>query len=125
MNLLVNVVFIFQYLKSPSDILLFLELIFLFAKHFVENILWKTFCGKHSVENILRKNILWKEVFFFLLIWMGWLISYIFCICQRQGKDKLRAYPFRADYVDIFLMGGNDLLYDGKTKAGAFLILAS
>ncbi len=42
-----------------------------------------------------------------------------------KGEDEFRPHPFGANYRNIFFMGIDDFLRDGKTKACSFLILST
>ena len=44
---------------------------------------------------------------------------------HRQGEDEFGSDTLGADDIDVFVVGIDDLLHDGKSKAGAFLVLAS
>ena len=47
-------------------------------------------------------------------------------LCVRgglgKGEDKLGAHAFCADHIDIFPVGLDGFLYNGKPEAGSFLI---
>ena len=45
--------------------------------------------------------------------------------CLLQRKDKFSADTLRADHIDIFIVGLDNLLRDGQAKASPFLILST
>ena len=50
-------------------------------------------------------------------------------LCVRgglgKGEDKLGAHAFCADHIDIFPVGLDGFLYNGKPEAGPFLIFSA
>lgn len=52
------------------------------------------------------------------LIWMS-------VLTQWQRKDKLGSDIFRADDIDIFMVGIDDLFDDRQSKTGAFFVLST
>lgn len=44
---------------------------------------------------------------------------------HRQREDKFCPHAFRADDIDMFFMGLNDLLHDSETEPGAFLVFSA
>ncbi len=46
-------------------------------------------------------------------------------LIQRQGKDKLCAHAFCTDYVDIFVVNGDNFSDNGKAQSGAPLVFSA
>ena len=44
--------------------------------------------------------------------------------CLIQSENKFRSGSFRADYIDILIVGVNDFLDDGQSQAGALPVFA-
>lgn len=42
-----------------------------------------------------------------------------------QCEDKFGSYAFGADNVNIFVVGMDDLFYNGKSESGSFFVLAA
>lgn len=44
-------------------------------------------------------------------------------LCNRQGENEFGSNPLRTDDIDVFVVGLDNLLYNGKPQAGPFFIL--
>ena len=42
-----------------------------------------------------------------------------------QGEDEFTSDAFRADYIDMLVMSGNDFFYNGQAQACSFFVFAA